>query len=164
MIQIQQKEASFTDTLSDAIIVLAEGELLHLPPGATSFRKKIKATLARMNYSGQRGEIIQINPTATPVIISGCGSDASFYARNIEQATAAAIRFGLRQGYQHFTMAGYSSSSEAKQKQWTRLISRGAILGTYTFNQCKSAPLDKKKRTLRIATPVLISEPSNKLR
>ena len=88
MIQIQQKEASFTDTVSDAIIVLAEGELLHLPPGTTSFRKKIKATLARMNYR-VRGATYTNQLPSTPVIISGCGSDASFYARNIEQATAA---------------------------------------------------------------------------
>ena len=106
MIQILQKEASLTDTVSDAIIVLAEGEHLHLPRGSTSLKKIITASLARMNYRGQRGELIQINPSSTPVIISGCGGDGSFYARNIEQAAAAAIRFGLRQGYQDFTIAG----------------------------------------------------------
>ena len=155
MIQILQKEASLTDTVSDVIIVLAEGKHLHLPPGSTSLKKYITASMARMNYKGQRGELIQINPASTPVIISGCGSDGSFYARNIEQATAAAIRFGLRQGYQDFIIAGYTSSSEAKQKQWTRLISRGAILGSYTFDLCKSVSADKKRRTLRIATPKL---------
>ena len=66
MIQILQKEASLTDTVSDVIIVLAEGKHLHLPPGSTSLKKYITASLARMNYKGQRGELIQINPALRP--------------------------------------------------------------------------------------------------
>ena len=151
MIHIRQKAASLTDTTVDAIIVLCIGEDFHLPQGAASFKKSINTALSKINYSGQRGEIIQIQPGAIPVILSGCGNEASFYARNIEQATAAAIRFGLRQGYQDFMIAGHGSTSEKKQKHWMGLISRGAAMGTYKFTQYKSSCSDQKKLTLRIA-------------